>query len=104
MARGMNKSPKQAEKLLMVLLDGQEVTMIAIESMLGTQFEFYRLSTYLWNLKTAGADIRRNKVGRKVVSLQLLNHEVMATYAGARGLIAPPALVLTPEDLMVAAG
>lgn len=102
MARGMNKSPKQAEKLLLVLLDGHEATMAEIETLLGNQFEFYRLSTYLWNLKTAGAEIRRNKVGRKVVSLQLMNHEFMATYAGDRGLIAPPALVLTPEDLMVA--
>ena len=104
MARGMNKSPKQSEKLLLVLLDGHEAPMAEIEALLGTQFEFYRLSTYLWNLTSVGADFRRNKVGRKVVSLQLMNPEVMATYAGTRGLIAPPALVLTHEDLMVSVG
>jgi hypothetical protein len=52
----------------------------------------------------AGADIKRNKIGRKIVSYQLMNPEVMLAYAQQRGLVAPPPPVLTAEDLMVAAG
>lgn len=102
MARGQSKKPRQAEKLLLVLLDGHEVSMTEIETTLGGQVEVYRLSTYLWNLKKRGAEIKKIKQGRKVVAVQLVNTEHMVEYAQSRGLLAAPAVVLTPEDLMVA--
>lgn len=104
MARGKSKKPRQSEKLLMVLLDGHEASLSEVETTLGGQIEVYRLSTYLWNLKTEGADIRKIKQGRKIMALQLVNTDVMHQYALDRGLIAPPAVVLNPDDLMVAAG
>ena len=100
--RGKNKKAGQAEKLLLVLLDGHEVPVGEIESLLSSQFVFARISTYFWELRKMGADIRRNKVGRKIVSYQLLNPEHMTVLARERGLVAPLPVVLTAEDLMVA--
>jgi hypothetical protein len=102
--RGKNKKPRQAEKILLVLLDGHEATMGEIEATLNSQVEVYRISTYLWNLKTRGAEIKKIKVGRKIVAFQLLNVDTMTKYARDRGLIAPLPIALTAEDLMVAAG
>lgn len=102
MARGQSKRPRQAEKLLLTLLDGHEVSMAEVETTLGGLIAVYRLSTYLWNLKKRGATIHKVKQGRKVVGLQLLNTESMTEYAKTRGLIAAPAVQLKPEDLMVA--
>lgn len=102
--RGKNKKAGQPEKLLLVMLDGHEVPMDEIQTLLGSELVVARISTYFWELKKIGADIRRNRVGRKIVSYQLLNPEQMTTYARERGLIAPLPVVLTAEDLMVAAG
>lgn len=102
MARGQSKKPRQAEKLLLVMLDGHEVGMAEVETTLGGQIAVYRLSTYLWNLKSKGAEIKKIKAGRKVTAIQLVNTVVMSEYAQARGLVAAPAVALTAEDLMVA--
>lgn len=108
MARGRGKSKKisQPEKLLLVLLDGHEAPMAELEALLGAQLVWARLPTYCWVLRQPdiGAIIRRNKVEKRIVSYQLENHEAMTLYARDRGLIAPLPVVLTPEDLMVAAG
>lgn len=103
MARGKSKKPRQAEKLLLILLDGHEAGMAEVEATLGSQIEFYRLSTYLWNLRTLGAELKTTKQGRKVVGIQLLNLDTMTAYAQSRGLVAPPVVELKPEDLMVTA-
>ena len=102
MARGQSRKPRQAEKLLLVLLDGHEASMAEVDTTLGGQIEVYRLSTYLWNLKSKGAEIKKIKQGRKVIAVQLVNTEHMSVYAQSRGLLAAPAVVLKPEDLMVA--
>lgn len=102
MARGPSKKPRQAEKLLLILLDGHEASMAEVQATLGSVVEVYRLSTYLWNLKTRGAQITKIKKGRKVVAVQLINTNTMTEYARSRGLLGAPAVVLTPEDLMVA--
>jgi hypothetical protein len=102
--RGRSKKISQAEKILIVLLDGHEAPIGEIETLLGGQIVFARLSAYLWDLKMVQADIKRNKVGRKVVSVQLMNPETMMVYARIRGLVAPLPVVLKPEDLMVAVG
>jgi hypothetical protein len=104
MSRGKNKKTAQAEKILLVLLDGHEAPIGEIETLLSTHIVFNRFSAYLWDLKQIGAEIKRNRVGRKIVSYQLINTEVMQAYAQERGLIPPPAVTLTASDLMVAAG
>jgi hypothetical protein len=100
--RGRSKQVSQAEKILLVLLDGHEAPIGEIETLLGAQIVLARFSAYLWDLKQVGAVVKRNKVGRKVVSLQLMNMEPMVEYMRARGLIAPLPVVLKAEDLMVA--
>jgi hypothetical protein len=100
--RGRSKKISQAEKILVVLLDGHEAPIGEIETTLGGQIVFARLSAYLWDLKMVGAEVKRNKVGRKVVSIQLMNPEPMVDYARTRGFIAPLPVVLKAEDLMVA--
>lgn len=103
--RGKSKKISQAEKLLLVLLDGREVPISEIETLLATQLVLPRLATYCWDLrKKMGAVIRRNMVGGRIVSYQLQNAEEMLAYARSRGLVAPLPIVLTAEDLMVAAG
>jgi len=105
MVRGKNKKSGQPEKLLLVLLDGREVPVGEIEALLGSQVVLARLSTYFWELrKKFGAQIKTNRVGRKIVSHQLINVDEMTTYARERKLIAPLPVVLTADDLMVAAG
>lgn len=101
--RGRSKKISQAEKILLVLLDGHEAPIGEIETVLGGQIVFARLSAYLWDLKVVGAEVKRNKVGRKVVSVQLVNLDAMTVYMRDRGLIAPIPVVLKAEDLMVAA-
>jgi len=100
--RGRSKKVSQAEKILLVLLDGHEAPIGEIETLLGGQIVLARLSAYLWDLKQVSAVVKRNKVGRKVVSLQLLNTEAMVEYSRTRGIIAPLPVVLKAEDLMVA--
>jgi hypothetical protein len=104
MPRGKSSKPRQAEKMLLAMLDGHEVSLPELETTLGSHIALYRLSVYLWNLKKIGATIKRNTVNRKLVSIQLINTEEMTTYARSRGLVAPLPVVLTPDDLMVAAG
>lgn len=104
MARGKNKKTAQAEKLLLVLLDGHEAPVGEIEALLTAHIVMNRFSAYLWDLKQIGAEIKRNRVGRKIVSYQLVNTEAMNAYAQERGLIPPPAVTLSASDLMVAAG
>ena len=105
MSRGKSKKPRQAEKLLVVLLDGREVSLTEIEATLGTVLQMYRIPSYIWDLKHyMNAQVKTIKQGRNVTAIQLLNVEEMKTYALDRGLIAPPPIELKPEDLMVAAG
>lgn len=102
--RNRGKKTAQAEKILLVLLDGHEAPIGEILVLLGGQIVMNRFSAYLWDLTQWGAIVKRNKVGRKVVSVQLMNVDVMTEYARERGLIAPTPVVLSSEDLMVAAG
>lgn len=104
MSRGKSKKPRQAEKLLLCMLDGHLVTEAEMAAVLGSEIEIYRLSTYLWNLKKCGAVIDKTKQGRKVVAFKLLNTEDMTAYAQTRGLLGPAPVVLSPEDFAVVAG
>lgn len=82
--RGRNKKNSQAEKLLTILLSGEEVTLEEVTNTLDRQIQVYRLSTYLWNLSKLGAKIKKTKVGRKLNTLQLTNVDEMKAYVGDR--------------------
>ncbi len=84
MARGRNKKASQAEKLLIVLLSGREISLEELEGTLGKQIWMYRLSTYLYDLKKVGAKIGVKKCGRKMIAVQLLNVDEMQKYMNSR--------------------
>ncbi len=102
MGRGLGSKPRQAEKLLIVLIaaNGGVVTLTEITATLGNTFPMYKLPTYLWVLKTMGAVLNKEKKGRNIIGLSLVNAEQMKTYAIARGIVQPPPVELKPEDLM----
>jgi len=103
--RGREKAIAQWEKLLMVMLDGHVVTVEEITTLLKDELVWNRFSTYLWNIQVRiGGEIKRHKVGRKIVSYQLMNPVEMKAYAIERGLIDAPTVPLAPQDLMVGVG
>lgn len=101
MARGKGKKPRQAEKLLLILLDGHVASMDEVQGVLGGTIEMYRLSAYLWDLRQMGAEIKTITENRKISALQLTNHAVMYEHAKSRGLVHVPTAPLTTNDFMV---
>lgn len=92
MARGKSTSLKAFEKLLTVLMSGNPVTKDEIETTLGKDIQMYRLSTYIWDIKThANGIIKVNKDGRKIVSYQLMNVDEMKSYMKRTGANTKPA-------------
>jgi len=62
------------QKLVSVMLSGKIVTKDEIESLLGDQIQMYKLSTYIWAIKTKmNGTVKVIKDGRKVSGYQLLN-------------------------------
>jgi hypothetical protein len=56
------------------MISGKVVTKDEIESLLGDQIQMYKLSTYMWAIKTKmNGTIKVVKDGRKVAGYQLLN-------------------------------
>ena len=65
---------KPFEKLLTVMISGKPVTKVEIETLLGNEIYMYRLSTYIWHIKTfADGVVKAIKDGRKVTAYQLMN-------------------------------
>jgi len=62
------------QKLVTVMISGKVVTKDEIEALLGDQIQMYKLSTYMWAIKTKmNGTIKVVKDGRKVAGYQLLN-------------------------------
>ena len=101
--RGKGKKPRQAEKLLVVLLDGHVASMDEVTTILGGEIELYRFSAYLWNLRKMGAEIKTITEHRKITAVQLTNTEAMHKYAVERGLVHVQATPLSSNDFMVSA-
>ena len=101
--RGKNKKGRQAEKILLILLDGHEATVNEIHTLLANEIVLSRFASYLWDLKKMGCYIRSNRVGRKIVSYQLQNPDEMKEYMLTRKLIAPPVVELSAADFAVSA-
>ena len=80
---------KPFEKLLTVMISGKPVTIDEIESTLGKEIHMYRLSTYIWHIKTfANGVVKAIKDGRKVTAYQITNVSEVKQYMKSAGVTA----------------
>lgn len=81
MARGKSSKLKPFEKLLTIMVSGKPVTVEEIDATLGQEIHMYRLSTYIWHIKTfANGTVKAIKDGRKVVAYQVMNVDEVKEY------------------------
>ncbi len=74
MARGKSDKLAPFQKLMTVMASGKAVTIEEIDVTLGTEIHMYRLSTYIWLMKTnANAVVKAIKNGRKITAYQIIN-------------------------------
>lgn len=87
MARGKSTKLKPFQKLLTVMISGKQVTVDEIDTLLGKEIYMYRLSTYMWHIKTnANGVIKPIKEGRKCVAYQLVNVKEVKEYMDRVGI------------------
>lgn len=87
MARGKSSKLKPFQKLLTVMISGKPVTVDEIDTLLGKEIYMYRLSTYMWHIKTnANGVIKPVKEGRKCVAYQLCNVKEVKEYMDRVGI------------------
>ena len=87
MPRGKSTKLKPFEKLLTVLVSGKPVTVEEIDATLGKEIYMYRLSTYIWHIKTnANGVVKSIKDGRKVTAYQIINVKEMEEYLKRTGV------------------
>ena len=87
MPRGKSTKLKPFEKLLTVLVSGKPVTVEEIDATLGKEIYMYRLSTYIWHIKTnANGVVKAIKDGRKVTAYQVINVKEMEDYLKRTGV------------------
>jgi hypothetical protein len=87
MARGKSNKLKPFEKLLTIMISGKQVTVDEIDATLGQEIHMYRLSTYIWHIKTfANGAVKAIKDGRKVVGYQLMNVDEVKEYMKIAGV------------------
>ena len=68
------KKLKPFEKLLTVMISGEAVSKETMEALLGKEIFMYRISTYMWHIKTfANGVVKTHKDGRKAVAYQIMN-------------------------------
>jgi hypothetical protein len=79
---------KPFEKLLTVMVSGQPVTVEEIDATLGKEIHMYRLSTYIWHIKTfANGTVKAIKDGRKVTAYQITNPSEVKKYMKSAGVL-----------------
>ena len=87
MPRGKSTKLKPFQKLLTVLVSGKPVTVEEIETTLGKEIYMYRLSTYIWHIKTqANGVVKAIKDGRKVSAYQIVNVSEVKEYLNRVGV------------------
>ena len=87
MARGKSTKLKPFQKLLTVLQSGKPVTIDEIDATLGKEIYMYRLSTYMWHIKTqANGVVKAIKDGRKVTAYQIVNAADVKEYMKRAGI------------------
>jgi len=81
MARGKSDKLAPFQKLMTVMASGKAVTIEEIDATLGTEIHMYRLSTYIWLMKTnANAVVKAIKNGRKITAYQVINVDEVKDY------------------------
>lgn len=79
---------KPFQKLLTVMISGKQVSKEQIETLLGKEIQMYRISTYMWHIKTnANGIIKVVKDGRKVSGYQLVNVAEVKDYMKRVGVL-----------------
>ena len=79
---------KPFQKLLTVMISGKEVSKDEIDTLLGKEIQMYRISTYMWHIKTqANGTIKVIKDGRKVSGYQLINADEVKDYMKRAGVL-----------------
>lgn len=87
MSRGKSTKLKPFEKLLTVMVTGNPITVGEIDATLGKEIYMYRISTYIWHIKTmANGVVKTIKDGRKVAAYQLMNVEEIKGYLNRTGV------------------
>ena len=89
---------KPFQKLLTIMISGNAVTRDEIDTLLGKEIYMYRISTYMWHIKTnANGVIRITKDGRIVTSYQLVNADEVKEYMRRTGILTSN---FTPGDMI----
>lgn len=87
MARGKSTKLKPFQKLLTIMQTGKPVTIDEIDATLGKEIYMYRLSTYMWHIKTqANGTVKAIKDGRKVTAYQIINVDEVKEYMKRSGV------------------
>lgn len=87
MARGKSTKLKPFQKLLTIMVSGKPVSITEIDATLGKEIYLYRLSTYIWHIKTqANGIVKAVKDGRKVSAYQLVNVDEVKEYMKRSGV------------------
>ena len=87
MARGKSTKLKPFQKLLLIMQTGKPVTIEEIDKTLGKGIYMYRLSTYMWHIKTqANGIVKAVKDGRKVTAYQIVNVADVKDYMKRTGV------------------
>jgi hypothetical protein len=87
MSRGKSTKLKPFQKLLTIMVSGKPVTVEEIDATLGKEIYMYRLSTYIWHIKTnANGVVKAIKDGRKVSAYQIVNVDQVKDYMKRAGI------------------
>ncbi len=87
MARTKSNKLAPFQKLLTVMISGKPVTLEEIDTLLGKEIYMYRISTYMWHIKTfAGGVVKTIKDGRKVSAYQIMNVKEVKEYMKTAGV------------------
>lgn len=79
---------KPFEKVLTVMISGKPVMKTELDELLGHEIYMYRISTYMWHIKTiANGVVKVVKDGRKVAGYQLVNVDEVKEYMKRAGVM-----------------
>ena len=79
---------KPFQKLLTVMISGKPTSKEEINTLLGHEIQMYRISTYMWHIKThANGVIKVIKDGRQVSGYQLVNVDEVQEYMKRVGVL-----------------
>ena len=89
MARGKSTKLAPFQKLLTIMISGKPVSLEEMDALLGKEIYMYRISTYMWHIKTmANGVVKSIKDGRRVTGYQLVNVKEVKEYMNRVGITA----------------